>query len=76
MAAVLPEADVEDLPTGFSIVGHVGKCTKSLTPHTHTLILRETSAFESEESISSLQISRGRGINGQEPYRTYSHQQD
>ena len=49
MAAVLPEADVEDLPTGFSIVGHVGKCTRPLTSHPHTSLLRKISSSELEE---------------------------
>jgi hypothetical protein len=26
MNAILPENDVEELPSGFQLVGHIGKC--------------------------------------------------
>ncbi len=32
MDAILPEEEHEDYPTGFSIIGHVGKLAISLIP--------------------------------------------
>ena len=32
MSAILPDEDLEELPTGFSIVGHVGKETLRFCP--------------------------------------------
>ena len=74
MAAVLPEADLEDLPTGFTIVGHVGTCTNFPPFRSWVLLLRKRSSFKSKGPISPLQIPDSRGITGQEPYRPYNYQ--
>ena len=33
MSAILPESEQDDLPTGFSIVGHIGACRSFLSIH-------------------------------------------
>ena len=35
MDAIIPEGEQDELPTGFSIVGHVGKGLQSFRHHLH-----------------------------------------
>ena len=67
MKAILPEEDQDEIPVGFSIVGHVGKSPlRCIFVIVHVNISFSASKFA--RAVSALQKSNCTGSDGQEPH--------
>ena len=74
MTAILPEEEQDELPTGFTIVGHVGMKPETLISSSQSHHLTFNSAPQSPRKLPPLQKPHRHGPPRQKPHHPHGNQ--